>query len=73
MSRLMPALSDGRSFTTYLSSGLLEEGLQRQLRIVNENQYRAYLQSNPGKIAETLRRLSMGGMAPRPAAAGARR
>lgn len=73
MSRLMPALSDGRSFTTYLSSGLLEEGLQRQLRLVNENQYRAYLQSNPAKIADTLRRLSLANMAPRPAVAGATR
>lgn len=64
MSRLMPALSDGRTFTSYLSAGLAEEGLQRQLSLVNENQYRSYLQHNAPNVASKLRFESLRGAMP---------
>ena len=55
MSRMMPALSDGRAFTSYLSAGQREEMLQRRLGAVNENQYRALLQKNTARVQELLR------------------
>lgn len=60
MSRLMPAPSDGRAFTNYLSAGQREEALQRRLGVVNENQYRRALQTN----AESVERWMSGMMAP---------
>jgi len=57
--RLMPALSDGRTFTSYLSAGQAEEALRRQFGIANENQYRQYLQHNSTKVAQTLRGLQV--------------
>lgn len=54
MSRMMPALSDGRAFTSYLSAGQREEALQRKYGVVNENQYRQYLQHNASAVAAQL-------------------
>ena len=54
MSRLMPAPSDGRAFTSYMSSGQREEMLQRKYGAVNENMYRQYLQNNANKVARDL-------------------
>lgn len=54
MSRMMPALSDGRTFTSYLSAGQREEALQRKAGAVNETQYRMYLQHNAAKVAAEL-------------------
>ena len=51
MSRLMPAPSDARAFTSYLSAGQREEALQRQARVTDENQYRHLLQRNAAKVA----------------------
>ena len=66
MSRLMPALSDGRAFTSYLSAGQAEEVLQRTLGVTNENQYRGVLQRNSARVAEQLRRLQVSGAVPSP-------
>lgn len=57
MSRIAPALSDGRSFTNYLSSGMNEELTKRRYGIVDELQYRMFLQRNGGLIADESRRL----------------
>lgn len=54
MSRLMPAPSDGRAFTSYLSAGQREEMLQRRLGVVNENQYRQALQKNTRAVQSLL-------------------
>lgn len=54
MSRMMPALSDGRAFTSYMSSGQREEALQRKYGVVNESQYRQYLQHNANAVASEL-------------------
>lgn len=51
MTRLMPAPSDARAFTSYLSAGQREEALQRQAKAANESQYRQYLQHNAAKVA----------------------
>lgn len=54
MTRLNPAPSDGRAFTSYLSAGQREEMLQRKYGAVNENAYRQYLQKNANKVARDL-------------------
>ena len=64
MSRLMPALSDGRAFTSYLSAGQAEDALQRTFKTHNENQYRAFLQHNSARVAEQLRRLQVASVVP---------
>lgn len=50
----MPALSDGRMFTSYLSAGQREDMLQRRFGTPNENQYRMFLQHNAGRVASQL-------------------
>jgi hypothetical protein len=52
MSRMMPAPSDARSFTSYVSSGQREEDLQRQAGVVNETAYRQFLQHNFNQVAQ---------------------
>lgn len=66
MSRLMPALSDGRAFTNYLSAGQAELALQRHFRTPDENSYRRFLQHNATRVARELRRMqeSPGGIPP---------
>lgn len=46
MTRLMPAMSDARAFTSYVSAGQREEALQHRLGARNENEYRHILQAN---------------------------
>lgn len=62
--RLMPAMSDGRAFTSYVSAGQVEATLQERLGVVNENQYRSYLQHNAGRVADELRRIQVVGALP---------
>lgn len=57
MTRLMPAMSDARPFTSYMSAGQREELLQRRLGAMNESQYRRSLQRNAGKVEQMLRSL----------------
>lgn len=54
MTRLMPALSDGRAFTSYVSAGQREEALMRQAGAINENQYRQYMQRNGQELVKML-------------------
>lgn len=68
----MPALSDGRAFTTYLSAGQAESALQRSFGVSNENQYRRFLQHNSTRAAQELRRLQVDAVPP-PPPAGRRR
>lgn len=67
MSRLMPALSDGRAFTSYMSAGQAEAALQRTFGAATENQYRKFLQHNSARVAEQLRRLQVTVALPVPA------
>ena len=55
--RLLPAPADGRNFTSYISSGQLEDALQRRLGVQNENQYRAYIQRDPKRIIALVNEL----------------
>lgn len=55
MSRLMPAPSDARAFTSYLSAGQREETLQRALGVRSEAEYRMYLQHNSQAVASKLK------------------
>lgn len=59
MSRLMPAPSDARAFTSYLSAGQREQALQRQSGATNETQYREYLQRNASKVAAQQQAMSL--------------
>lgn len=58
----MPALSDGRTFTSYLSAGQAEDVLQRRFKLMNENQYRQFLQHNSTRVAQELRKLQVIGV-----------
>lgn len=51
----MPAPSDGRAFTSYLSAGQREDMLQRRMGVVNENQYRQALQKNARAVEQLMR------------------
>ncbi len=60
MPRIMPAPSDGRAFTNYLSAGQYEVNLQRRFGTQSEAQYRAYLQNNADAVADLSRRVRVG-------------
>lgn len=49
MSRIMPAMSDGR-LTSYASSCILENQLQRQFAVQGETMYRSTLQHNAAAV-----------------------
>lgn len=57
MTRITPSLSDGRSFTNYLSAGQREELAKRRYGIVDELQYRMFLQKNGDLVANDTRKL----------------
>lgn len=59
MTRFNPAPSDGRMFTSYVSSGQAEDLLRRKVGARTENAYRAYLQHNAARVAEMLRRVTV--------------
>ena len=40
-------MSDGRAFTSYVSSCQLNINIQKQNKIINDAQYREFLQKNP--------------------------
>jgi hypothetical protein len=58
MSRIMPAMSDGRSFTNYVSSGLYNNYLEAQFKTPEDSQYRAYLQKNAKAVEQKIGRLT---------------
>lgn len=66
MTRLMPALSDARTFTSYLSAGQREQNLQYALRVSNENQYRAKLQADAKAVESLLSRMTVAPARPAP-------
>ena len=59
MSRINPAMSDGRAFTSYVSSGLYNQELERKFGIMDDNAYRAFLQNNSEKVMKTVNALTM--------------
>lgn len=59
MSRINPAMSDGRAFTSYVSSGLYNNELERKFGVSNDTEYRAFLQNNREKVMKTVTALTM--------------
>jgi len=59
MSRINPAMSDGRAFTSYVSSGLYNNDLERKFGVTNDTEYRAFLQNNSEKVMKTVTALTM--------------
>lgn len=59
MSRINPAMSDGRAFTSYVSSGLYNNELERKFGVKNDTEYRAFLQNNSEKVMKTVTALTM--------------
>ena len=66
MTRLMPALSDARTFTSYLSAGQREQNLQYALKVSNENQYRHKLQTDAKAVEALLSRMAVPASLPGP-------
>lgn len=54
MSRIMPAMSDGR-LTNYVSRCELNASIQQHFNIRSESQYRAFLQQNPQAVVDFTR------------------
>jgi hypothetical protein len=53
MSRIQPALSDGR-LTNYLSRCELNSEIMRHFNLSSENEYRLFLQSKPEVVQQFL-------------------
>ena len=54
MSRIMPAMSDGRSFTNYVSSGLYNNFLESKFGVKDDTEYRRYLQKNAKEVEKVV-------------------
>lgn len=48
---IRPAMSDGRSFTNYLSRCEFENSLKQNFAVTSESEYRRKLQENPRAFA----------------------
>ncbi len=57
MSRIMPALGDGRCFTTYLASCHYDQTLQNKFQQFSEPAFRSYLQRNAMQVQDETRKL----------------
>lgn len=57
MSRLNPAPSDARAFTSYMSAGQQEDFMRRTFGLSNENEYRQFLQDNASLVASETRQM----------------
>jgi hypothetical protein len=55
----MPAMSDARAFTSYLSAGQREQSLQTMAGVINETQYRQFLQRNATTVATRMQTLPL--------------
>mgnify|MGYP006892690560 CR=1 FL=1 len=50
---VLPGMSDGRAFTSYVSNCEKNQQLMRQVNIMDNNAYRKYLQDNAEVIMKT--------------------
>lgn len=57
MTRIAPAMSDGRSFTNFVSAGQYEQMMQQKYGLSDELHYRMFLQRNGRLIADESRKL----------------
>ena len=47
---MRPGMSDGRSFTSYVSSCQMNAEIQKKYNLSNDTKYREFLQKNPQVI-----------------------
>jgi hypothetical protein len=57
MSRIMPAMADGRCFTSYIASCHYDQQLQRKFQRFTEPDFRTFLQNNALRAQEETRKL----------------
>ena len=58
MSRIAPAMSDGRAFTNYVSSGLYNNYLESVFKTPDDTDYRAFLQKNAREVEKKVGQLT---------------
>lgn len=66
MSRITPAMSDGRSFTNYVSSGIYNTVIEQTFALDNDTEYRKYLQAHPDKVLKYINQLKVVDVPPAP-------
>lgn len=57
-SRIMPAMSDSRSFTNYVSSGLYDNYLEDKFKTTSDSSYRMFLQKNTKQVMQVINGLT---------------
>jgi hypothetical protein len=57
MSRIAPALADGRAFTSYLGNNAYNDFLQKKFNITSTSAYRTYLQQHADEVLRESRKL----------------
>ena len=57
-SRIVPAMSDARAFTNYVSSGLYNNYLEDKFNTVDDSAYRMYLQKNTKNVEKVINSLT---------------
>ena len=57
-SRIAPAMSDGRAFTNYVSSGLYNNYLESVFKTPEDTEYRAFLQNNAREVEKKVGQLT---------------
>lgn len=55
MTRLMPAPTDARALTAYMSAAQREDYVRRKYGLASENDYRRFLQENAQLVADDMR------------------
>lgn len=58
MSRIMPAMSDGRAFTNYASSGMYNNYLEDKFKVDSDSSYRQFLQKNTKQVEKVTNALT---------------
>ena len=54
-----PGMADGRCFTSYIPSGILNMQMQEQYKVDSGPRYRTFLQQNAESVKDAMRQLSI--------------
>ena len=57
-SRIMPAMSDGRAFTNFVSSGIYNNYLEDKFNTPSDGSYRQFLQKNAKQVEKVTNSLT---------------
>lgn len=57
MSRIAPALADGRAFTNYMDNSAYNDFLQKKFNMPSASAYRLYLQQHADEVLRESRKL----------------